>query len=104
MRIAQTPFDLQLSAQLTDGQAFCGTHVGFDCSGDLWVDDGGYGVLREYVTDALGATTHTELAHPDFTALAESFGNPATLSSPATPGPSVAVLPAVLKLFTPTHL
>lgn len=89
--------------------------MGFDCSGDLWVDDGGYGVLREHMTGAFGATTHTELARPDFTALAESCDIPATLSSPrhlpgqppqslATPGPSVVVLPAVLKLFDPTRL
>jgi acetolactate synthase-1/2/3 large subunit len=62
-----------------------------------------------------GATTHTELARPDFTAVAKSFGIPATLSSPATlqaglaqslaaPGLSVVVLPAVLKLFVPTRL
>lgn len=67
------------------------------------------------MTDAFGATTHTELARPDFTALAESFGIPATLSSPATlqadraqylatPGPSAVVLPAVLEPFAPTHL
>ncbi|MFD6417829.1 thiamine pyrophosphate-binding protein [Streptomyces sp. NPDC060194] len=81
----------------------------------LIVDDGGYGVLREYMNDAFGATTHTELSRPDFTALAESFGVPATRTTPAslradlakalaTPGPSVVVLPAVLKLFAPTHL
>lgn len=59
--------------------------MGFDRTGDRWVNDGGYGVLREYMTDAVGVTTHTELARPYFTALAESFGIPATLSSPATP-------------------
>ncbi|VVJ17049.1 Acetohydroxy acid synthase [Amycolatopsis camponoti] len=81
----------------------------------LVVDDGGYGVLREYLTGAFGHTTATELARPDFVALAESFGVPATLSSSdsvgadlakalRTPGPSVVVLPALLKLFAPTHL
>lgn len=81
----------------------------------LVVDDGGYGVLREYLTDAFGHTTATELARPDFVALASSFGVPATLSSLdtvgadlaealRTPGPSVVVLPALLKLFAPTHL
>ncbi|OXM62314.1 thiamine pyrophosphate-binding protein [Amycolatopsis vastitatis] len=81
----------------------------------LIVDDGGYGVLREYLTGAFGHTTATELARPDFVALASSFGVPACLSTPDTvgtdlakalraPGPSVVVLPALLKLFAPTHL
>ncbi|WIV56677.1 thiamine pyrophosphate-binding protein [Amycolatopsis nalaikhensis] len=81
----------------------------------LIIDDGGYGVLREYLTDAFGQTTATELARPDFVALARSFGVPARLSSLdtvgadltealSTPGPSVVVLPALLKLFAPTHL
>ena len=81
----------------------------------LIVDDGGYGILREYMTDAYGETTGTELARPDFVALAESFGVPATRTSIdalrddlakalATPGPSVVVLPALLKMFAPTHL
>ncbi|MFG3286538.1 thiamine pyrophosphate-binding protein [Streptomyces sp. NPDC048111] len=101
----------------------------------LIVDDGGYGILREYLADApaepsrpapagsprpdagtaSGAGAVTELARPDFVALAESFGVPAvrttadTLTADlakalATPGPSVVVLPAVLKMFAPTHL
>ncbi|GAB3213396.1 thiamine pyrophosphate-binding protein [Marinactinospora endophytica] len=81
----------------------------------LIVDDGGYGILREYMTDAFGQATHTELARPDFVALARSFGVEATLSSVETleadlaaalarPGPSVVVLPALLRMFAPTHL
>ncbi|MER6664414.1 thiamine pyrophosphate-dependent enzyme, partial [Amycolatopsis japonica] len=81
----------------------------------LIVDDGGYGILREYLTGAFGQSTATELARPDFAALAQSFGVPATVSSLdtvgkdladalATPGPSVVVLPALLKMFEPTHL
>ncbi|MFF1480265.1 thiamine pyrophosphate-binding protein [Streptomyces sp. NPDC058301] len=81
----------------------------------LIVDDGGYGILREYMTDAFGEATATELARPDFVALAESFGVPAVRTSAeslqedlgkalAAPGPSVVVLPAVLKMFAPTHL
>ncbi|MGW0844530.1 thiamine pyrophosphate-binding protein [Streptomyces sp. NPDC002787] len=80
----------------------------------LIVDDGGYGILREYMTDAFGETTGTELARPDFVALAESFGVPGMRTSPETlaedlakslaaPGPSVVVLPAVLRMFAPTH-
>ncbi|MEV6385727.1 thiamine pyrophosphate-binding protein [Streptomyces sp. NPDC051773] len=81
----------------------------------LIVDDGGYGILREYMTDAFGETAGTELTRPDFVALAESFGVPATRTTPetlttdltkslATPGPSVVVLPAVLRMFAPTHV
>ncbi|WP_410588945.1 thiamine pyrophosphate-binding protein [Amycolatopsis sp. lyj-23] len=81
----------------------------------LIIDDGGYGVLREYLIDAFGQTTATELTRPDFVALASSFGVPARMSSLDTvgadlaealhtPGPSVVVLPALLKLFAPTHL
>ena len=81
----------------------------------LIVDDGGYGVLREYMEGAFGAATATELARPDYVALAESFGVPAELTTlqdaPAAVaralqagGPRVVVLPAVLELFAPTHL
>ncbi|MFJ5291821.1 thiamine pyrophosphate-binding protein [Streptomyces sp. NPDC088348] len=81
----------------------------------LIVDDGGYGILREYMEDAFGEATATELTRPDFVALAESFGVPALRTTPETltddlarslaePGPSVVVLPAVLKMFAPTHL
>ncbi|WP_329410181.1 thiamine pyrophosphate-binding protein [Streptomyces sp. NBC_00704] len=81
----------------------------------LIVDDGGYGILREYMTQAFGETTATELTRPDFVALAESFGVPAVRTSPKTlaadlaaaldtPGPSVVVLPALLRMFAATHL
>ncbi|MFI2613451.1 thiamine pyrophosphate-binding protein [Streptomyces sp. NPDC018584] len=80
----------------------------------LIVDDGGYGILREYMSDAFGEATGTELARPDFVALAESFGVPGVRTTPQTlrddlakalaePGPSVVVLPAVLRMFAPTH-
>lgn len=81
----------------------------------LIVDDGGYGILREYMTDAYGRAAGTDLARPDFIALAESFGVPGVRTTPETleadlaealgePGPSVVVLPAVLRMFAPTHL
>ncbi|MET9814028.1 thiamine pyrophosphate-binding protein [Streptomyces sp. NPDC006129] len=81
----------------------------------LIVDDGGYGILREYMTDAFGEATATELTRPDFVALAESFGVPGVRTTPenlerdlakalASPGPSVVLLPAVLRMFAPTHL
>ncbi|MER6109736.1 thiamine pyrophosphate-binding protein [Streptomyces hirsutus] len=81
----------------------------------LIVDDGGYGILREYMTDTFGEPTATELTRPDYVALAESFAVPAVRTTPetlehdltqalATPGPSVVVLPALLRMFAPTHL
>jgi len=81
----------------------------------LIVDDGGYGILREYMADAFGQATATELARPDFVALAASFGIPAHLATLDTVGeivagtfdtrgPAVVVLPALLHMFAPTHL
>ncbi|MET8831899.1 thiamine pyrophosphate-binding protein [Streptomyces sp. NPDC004610] len=81
----------------------------------LIIDDGGYGILREYMTDAFGRPTATELTRPDYAALAESFGVPGIRTTPKTletdlrkalgePGPSVVVLPAVLRMFAATHL
>ncbi|MEV6728840.1 MULTISPECIES: thiamine pyrophosphate-binding protein [unclassified Streptomyces] len=82
----------------------------------LIVDDGGYGILREYMTDSFeGRTTGTELTRPDFVALAQSFGVPASTTTPETlredlaksldtPGPTLLLLPATLKMFAPTHL
>jgi acetolactate synthase-1/2/3 large subunit len=40
----------------------------------LVVDDGGYGVLREYQEQAYGETTAVDLAQPDFVAAAAAFG------------------------------
>lgn len=81
----------------------------------LIVDDGGYGILREYMTDAFGQATATELFRPDFAALAASFGIPADVATLdtvgeiiagtfTTPGPAVVVLPALLRMFAPTHI
>ncbi|MFG2268269.1 thiamine pyrophosphate-binding protein [Streptomyces chartreusis] len=81
----------------------------------LIVDDGGYGILREYMTGTFGAATATELTRPDFAALAESFGIPAVTTTPeslradlvealGSGGPGVVVLPARLNMFAPTHL
>lgn len=81
----------------------------------LIVDDGGYGILREYMEGAFGKATATELARPDFVALAESFGVPAQKVEPenvgqalaeafAGEGPNVVVVETLLKMFAPTHL
>ncbi|UKA67604.1 thiamine pyrophosphate-binding protein [Arthrobacter sp. FW306-05-C] len=81
----------------------------------LIVDDGGYGILREYMVGAFGKATATELARPDFVKLAESFGVPAMRVAPegvgdalkagfAADGPNVVVVETLLKMFGPTHL
>ena len=81
----------------------------------LIVDDGGYGILREYMVGAFGKATATELARPDFVKLAEAFGVPATKVAPedvgealkagfAADGPNVVVVETLLKMFAPTHL
>ncbi len=81
----------------------------------LVVDDGGYGILREYMTGAFGSAFGTELARPDFVALAHAFAVPATLTSPealekdlasalSADGPNVVILPATLQMFAPTHV
>ena len=56
----------------------------------LIVDDGGYGILREYMTDAFGEATATELARPDFVALARAFGVPAHAATLETVGEIIA--------------
>lgn len=79
----------------------------------LIVDDGGYGILREYMTDAFGAPSGTELVRPDFADLAASFGVPARTATPASlagqltaslaePGPNVVVLRARPRMFAQT--
>lgn len=81
----------------------------------LIVDDGGYGILREYMVGAFGKATATELARPNFVKLAESFGVPARKVAPedvrealeagfAADGPNVVVVETHLKMFAPTHL
>lgn len=81
----------------------------------LIIDDGGYGILREYMTGAFGQAHATELARPDFIALAQAFAVPAQKVSPdnveqllkatfSATGPQVLVLEAQLPMWRPTHL
>ncbi len=81
----------------------------------LIVADGGYGILAEYMNGAFGAAAATDLAMPDFVALARSFGADAVETTPlsladdlrsalSAPGPSVVVLRETIGLFAPTHL
>ena len=79
----------------------------------LLVDDGGYGILREYQRDAYGETHAVDLVRPDFAALASAFGVAARVTEPerleddlawalAVDGPAVLVLHATLETWTPT--
>ena len=79
----------------------------------LVIDDGGYGILREYQLAAFGETTAVDLVQPDFGAIAEAFGIPVRAGSPARlgehldwalsrPGPAMVVIQAVLKAAQPT--
>ncbi|MGH3058939.1 MAG: thiamine pyrophosphate-binding protein [Gaiellaceae bacterium] len=79
----------------------------------LLVDDGGYGILREYQRDSFGETFSVDLAQPDFPALVEAFGVPVESAAPdgldealrralAHEGPAVVHVPALLEMWTPT--
>jgi acetolactate synthase-1/2/3 large subunit len=79
----------------------------------LVIDDGGYGILREYQRDSFGETTAVDLEEPDFVGLAQSYGVPAERTTPedlgaalerafARDGPVLVHLPALLRMWTPT--
>lgn len=79
----------------------------------LLVDDGGYGILREYQRDSFGETFAVDLVQPDFVALAKAFGVPVRGTTPETlgedlawalaeEGPTVVVLRTKLEMWTPT--
>jgi acetolactate synthase-1/2/3 large subunit len=76
----------------------------------LLVDDGGYGILREYQRDQFGETTDVDLVEPDFRALVEAFGVPVVSVEPdalaealeaafAKDGPAVVHLRARLEMW-----
>jgi acetolactate synthase I/II/III large subunit len=76
----------------------------------LLVDDGGYGILREYQRDQFGETTSVDLVEPDFRALVEAFGVPVVSVQPedvgealaaalAEDGPAVVHVPALLEMW-----
>ncbi|MDI3331345.1 MAG: thiamine pyrophosphate-binding protein [Micrococcus sp.] len=80
----------------------------------LIVDDGGYGILREYMEETFGQATATELERPDFVALAASFGipaeqvavedvGPALERALAADGPNVVVVQTRLRMWAPSH-
>jgi acetolactate synthase-1/2/3 large subunit len=77
------------------------------------IDDGGYGILREYQRDAYGETAAVDLAQPDFAALARTFSVPVHSGGPeeltenlawalAEPGPAMVVVEATLAAAQPT--
>ncbi|QCU78752.1 thiamine pyrophosphate-binding protein [Citricoccus sp. SGAir0253] len=81
----------------------------------LVVDDGGYGILREYMQDTFGRATATELCRPDFAALAASFGvpaeeaavedvGPALARALAGEGPNLVVVRTRLRMWAPSHV
>jgi acetolactate synthase I/II/III large subunit len=80
----------------------------------LLVDDGGYGILREYQRDSFGETFAVDLVQPDFAALADAFGVPRREATPETladdlrwaldvDGPAAIVLRTHLEMWTPTR-
>jgi acetolactate synthase-1/2/3 large subunit len=79
----------------------------------LIIDDGGYGILREYQRDAFGETTAVELPGKDLVAVAGAYGVPVRSATPddlgehlawafAQPGPAVVVLGVLLTAAAPT--
>jgi acetolactate synthase-1/2/3 large subunit len=79
----------------------------------LIVDDGGYGILREYQRDSFEANHGVDLAQPDFAALTAAFGVPVRETTAdrlgadldwafAVDGPSVLVLRERLATWSPT--
>jgi acetolactate synthase-1/2/3 large subunit len=76
----------------------------------LLVDDGGYGILREYQRDQFGETFAVDLVEPDFRGLVEAFGvpvvsvppeeaGPALAAALAEEGPAVVHVPALLEMW-----
>jgi acetolactate synthase-1/2/3 large subunit len=77
----------------------------------LLVDDGGYGILREYQRDQFGETTSVDLVEPDFRALVDAYGLPVVSVEPerladalaaalAEDGPAVVHLSALLAMWS----
>ena len=78
----------------------------------LLIDDGGYGILREYQRESFGASHGVDLVEPDFERLVAAFGVPVRVTSSAriaedlawamnVDGPAVCVLRERLVFATP---
>jgi acetolactate synthase I/II/III large subunit len=79
----------------------------------LLVDDGGYGILREYQRQSFGETHSVDLVQPDFLALCAACGVPARVTSENrleadlrwamdVDGPAVVIFRGLLKAAEPT--
>lgn len=79
----------------------------------LVIDDGGYGILREYQQDAFGETTAVELPGKDIGAIAAGYGLPVRQATPddlgaqlrwglGVNGPAVVILQARITAAQPT--
>jgi acetolactate synthase-1/2/3 large subunit len=79
----------------------------------LVVDDGGYGILREYQRDSFGETTAVDLVEPDYVVVAEAVGVSAERTAPdelgaslerafGRSGPALIHLPVRLRMWEPT--
>jgi acetolactate synthase I/II/III large subunit len=79
----------------------------------LVVDDGGYGILREYQQDSFGETTSTELPGKNLEQIADAYGVAVRTAAPDTlgaqldwafhePGPAVVVLRQLIAAAQPT--
>lgn len=80
----------------------------------LVVDDGGYGILREYQREAFGQTTSVELPAGDLAAVIAAFGVPVRSSTPegldehldwalSQPGPAAVVVRTLIAAAAPTR-
>jgi acetolactate synthase-1/2/3 large subunit len=80
----------------------------------LLINDGGYGILREYQRSAYGETADVDLVQPDFSELAQAFGVPVRSGGPetlgenlewafGTRGPAMVVVKALLTAAEPTQ-
>ncbi|HTU94403.1 MAG TPA: thiamine pyrophosphate-binding protein [Solirubrobacteraceae bacterium] len=79
----------------------------------LVVDDGGYGILREYQRESFGETTSVELPGKNLEAIADAYGVPVRTATPEDlgqqlqwaldePGPAMVVLRQLIVAAQPT--
>jgi acetolactate synthase-1/2/3 large subunit len=79
----------------------------------LVIDDGGYGILREFQRESFGRTTSVELPGKNLEAIADAYGVPVRTAAPKTlgeqlqwaldePGPAVVVLRRLITAAQPT--
>jgi acetolactate synthase I/II/III large subunit len=80
----------------------------------LLIDDGGYGILREYQRESFGETHAVDLVQPDFRKLCEACGVPVRVTTSdaiaddlrwafEVQGPAVVIFKGLLKAAQPTE-